>query len=304
MMAQPLVSVLVRTRNDGDFIARTLTAIFSQRVDFEFEVLVCDNFSTDSTPAHVAAFGPRVRNVPSPEGAYVPGRTLNRMVAAARGELVVFNNADAIPLDGDWLAALVRPLREGRADATFANQLPRPGASPAVVKDHLRAFGDGSVSSHWPRFFSLVSSAARRDDLLANPFDERLWYSEDVEWANRRPLRRVYCAEARVEHSHDYPLAQLKRRFYGEGYGEYRIFGDRVPSRFRVLLSALAETVRDWRFFVARRVAPGVALGAFPRRFVQRFSWWRGMRDAAAGRPPETISTAGGDRAVGEGVTA
>lgn len=248
MSPKPLVSVLVRACNDGAYVRRTLEGVLGQRTDFPFEVLVCDNFSVDGTSAAIAEFGSRVRSVPSPEGPYVPGVTLNAFVRAAEGEIVVFNNADAIPLDDGWLAALVRPLREGRADATFANQLPRPEASWLVKKDSERAFGDGSVSCHWPRFFSLASSAATKADLLANPFDEKLWYNEDTEWANRRPMRRVYCPDARVEHSHDYTDAQLWRRFYGEGYSERQIFGDPVPSRFRMLLSALAETARDLRY--------------------------------------------------------
>lgn len=287
-----LVSVLVRCRNEAAFLVRTLDALVAQECPFAHEVLVCDDDSTDGTDAILRAH-PEVRLVARPAGAYRPGRTLNALVRAARGEIVVFNNADAVPLDRHWLANLVAPLADGSADATFANQLPRPDATPLVRKDSERAFGDGSISAQWPRFFSLASSAARRDDLLAHPFDEDLLYSEDVEWANRRAgFRRRYVPAAHVEHSHNYTSAQLARRFYGEGYAEAQIFGDPVPSLLRVLGGVCAEALRDGAYL---RRARAFSLRAFSealhRRLIQRVAAWRGLRDATAGRPPCVVST-------------
>ena len=287
-----LVSVLVRCRNDAAFLVRTLDAIAAQECPFAHEVLVCDDGSADGTDEILRA-RPEVRIVPRPAGAYRPGRTLNALVRAARGEIVVFNNADAVPLDCHWLANLVAPLADGSADATFANQLPRPDAMPLVRKDSERAFGDGSVSAQWPRFFSLASSAAWRDGLLGHPFDEDLLYSEDVEWANRRAdFRRRYVPTARVEHSHNYTSAQLARRFYGEGYAEAQIFGDSVPGLLRVLGGACAEALRDGAYLRRARALSLRAFGAaLHRRLVQRVAAWRGLRDATAGRPPRTVST-------------
>ena len=210
-----LISVLVRSCNDETQIAGSLAAIFSQRTEDQVEVIVCDDGSTDGTRGVLAGLGGRIRLLPRPPGPYFPGRTLNALVRAARGEIAVFNNADAVPLDERWLEGLVAPLKAGAAAATFANQLPRADATSLVRRDYLRAFGDGRAAATWPRFFSLASAAARRADLLAHPFDETLHYSEDVEWAYRRPIRRVYVPTARVEHSHNYTMAELRRRFYG-----------------------------------------------------------------------------------------
>lgn len=111
-----LVSVLVRCRNDVAFLVRTLDALAAQECPFAHEVLVCDDGSTDGTDEILRA-RPEVRLVPRPAGAYRPGRTLNALVRAARGEIVVFNNADAVPLDCHWLANLIAPLADGSADA-------------------------------------------------------------------------------------------------------------------------------------------------------------------------------------------
>ena len=278
-------SILVRAFNDEALIRRTLEAIYSQETKgVELEVLVCDDGSTDNTRA-VAAEYP-VRFVEAPAGRYKPGRTLNAMVRAAAGEIVVFNNSDAVPLDSHWLAELVSPLlaAPGGRRFTFANQLPRADASALVRKDHSRAFGDGSIQRKWRFFFSLASSATWKKELLETPFDEEIQYSEDVEWAWRNsrravaPVEIVYCPKAKVEHSHNYTLRELARRFRGEGAADRRIFGGRA-SLARELASAVCETLRD-AAYLARRPRDWRELPAAPvRRLVQRLSHWKGMRD-------------------------
>ena len=212
MSERPFVSILVRSHNDEPFIERTLRAIFAQKTDLKFEVVVCDDASTDRTREIAAKFP--VRFFERPAGPYKPGRTCNALVRAAEGDIVVFNNADATPLDEDWLNALVRPLTEGGHESprvfAFANQLPRP--------------------------------------------------------------------DAHVEHSHNYTLRELARRFRGEGRADRAIFGDR-PSLFRELLGAARETLRDW-VYLARRPKDWLAIPSAPvRRLVQRISHWRGMRE-------------------------
>lgn len=289
MSERPFVSILVRAHNDEQFIERTLRAIFTQKADLKFEVVVCDDASTDRTREIAAKFP--VRFFERPAGPYKPGRTCNALVRAAEGDIVVFNNADATPLDEDWLNALVRPLTDGGHEAprifAFANQLPRPDAQALVRKDSERAFGDGKVQATWRFFFSLASSATLKRILVETPFDESIQYSEDVEWAWRNsrrsdnPVRIVYCPDAHVEHSHNYTLRELARRFRGEGKADRTIFGDK-PSLFRELLGAARETLRDW-VYLARRPKDWLAIPSAPvRRLVQRISHWRGMREGEA----------------------
>jgi rhamnosyltransferase len=291
---RPFASILVRAHNDAAFIERTLAGIFAQKVDFPFEVVVCDDASTDETRALAARFP--VRFFSRPAGAYKPGRTLNALVREAKGEIAVFNNADAVPLDESWLAELVRPLvgsrvprdcgRAGRAPLpviTFANQLPRADAQALVRKDNERAFGDGKVQATWRFFFSIASAATWRRILEEVPFDEGIQYSEDVEWAWRNsrrekdPVRIVYCPESHVEHSHNYTLKELARRFRGEGAADRVIFGD-APSLMREILGAGRETLRDWAYLAPRPKDWLEIFSAPVRRLVQRVAHWRGMR--------------------------
>lgn len=282
----PRVSILVRARNDEALVGRTLEGIFAQEGAPDFEVVVCDDGSSDRT-REVAERYP-VRFVEPPPGKYMPGRTLNALVRAVDGDIVVFNNSDAVPVGRDWLRELVAPLLEapGKPQACFANQMPRADAWEEVRRDHARAFGDGKVQATWRFFFSLASSATWRRLLLESPFDETIRYSEDVDWAwrnsrrERDPVEIVYCPRARVEHSHNYTLRELARRFRGEGASDRVIFGDR-PCLARELAGAARETLRDWAWLAGRprgwREIPSVPV----RRLVQRVAHWRGLRDRA-----------------------
>ena len=283
----PLVSILVRARNDEALIGRTLQSIFSQKTGLKFEVVVCDDASTDRTREVAAGFP--VRFFERPEGPYKPGRTLNPLVRSAKGDIVVFNNSDAVPVGDDWLEELVKPLLAGsRRVFAFANQLPRADAQALVRKDSERAFGDGKVQATWRFFFSLASSATWRQNLIDAPFDEEIQYSEDVEWAWRNsrlendPVKIVYCPNARVEHSHNYTVRELAKRFYGEGAADRAIFGDR-PSLFRELVSAARETLRDWAYLAPRPRSWGEIPSAPVRRLVQRVFHWKGMRHQVVG---------------------
>lgn len=275
---------MVRARNDEALVGKTLEGIFAQEGAPEYEVVFCDDGSTDRT-REVAARYP-VRFAEPPPGKYMPGRTLNALVRAAKGDIVVFNNSDAVPAGRDWLRGLVAPLLEkpDAPRATFANQLPREDALEVVKRDHGRAFGDGRVQATWRFFFSLASAATWRRLLLEEPFDETIRYSEDVEWAWRNsrraenPLEVVYCPQARVEHSHNYTPGELARRFRGEGGSDRAIFGDRPPL-WRELAGAARETLGDWAW-LARRPRGWAEIPAAPvRRLVQRVSHWRGTRE-------------------------
>lgn len=51
-----LLSIVVLTYNHEQYLHQTLDSIFSQKIDFDFEVLICDDCSPDSTSDIVLAF--------------------------------------------------------------------------------------------------------------------------------------------------------------------------------------------------------------------------------------------------------
>ena len=270
-----MISVLMRSHNDIAYIRQTVEALLNQEIDDTLEIISCDDHSTDGTAEYLAGV-PQIRRIVAPEGKYVPGKTLNYMISEAKGEYIVFNNADAIPQNNEYLKNLTSPLKDKGVNCVFANQIARKEAFAVVRKDYERAFGDGSVSRKWHKFFSLVSSAFRKEELLQHPFDETFQYSEDSQWVNRREVKIVYVSDAIVEHSHNYTLKEVKKRFFNEGLADQQM-GKQSKGLLQTWKSILAETVRDWLYLIKHR-AFNEFFYAPVYRYTQKMSYYRGIK--------------------------
>lgn len=270
-----MISVLMRSHNDISYIRLTVEALLSQEVDDAVEIISCDDHSADGTAEYLASV-PQLRRIAPPDGRYVPGKTLNYMIAAAKGEYIVFNNGDAIPQNRQYLRHLTAPLKDKKVNCVFANQLARSDAFAVVRKDYERAFGDGRISAKWHNFFSLVASGFRKEELLAHPFDENFQYSEDSQWVNRREVKILYIPEAVVEHSHNYTLPEVKKRFFNEGVADKQM-GKPSPGAVRTWKTICAETLRDW-IYIAKCGAWKEFFYAPRYRYVQKMSYYRGTK--------------------------
>ena len=270
-----MISVLMRSHNDIKYIRQTVEALLAQDVDESVEIISCDDHSTDGTAEYLASV-PELRHIDPPEGKYVPGKTLNYMINNAQGDIIVFNNSDAIPQTRQYLQKLTAQLQDKRVDCVFGNQIARPDAWLVVRKDYERAFGDGKVSASWENFFSLVSSGFRKADLLDKPFNENIQYSEDADWVKRYSARIVYVPEAIVEHSHNYTLKEVKKRFFNEGVADRQM--NKKPMTFvHCVRTIIAETLRDW-IYLARHGVFKEFFYAPIYRYVQKTSYYRGMK--------------------------
>ena len=112
--ARPSLSVVVAAFNEAGCIADKLRTTVGQRYPADrLEVIVVSDGSTDGTDAIVAGYpDPRVRLVRQ-EPRAGKSLALNRGVAAARGDLLVFTDANAL-FAPDALARLAAPFGDGR----------------------------------------------------------------------------------------------------------------------------------------------------------------------------------------------
>src|SRR5689334_747802 len=93
----PFVSILVPARDEERIIGETVRAFLAQ--DYPaFEVIVVDDRSSDDTPRILASFNdPRlvvIRGEETPEGWLGKPWALHQAAARARGELLMFVDAD------------------------------------------------------------------------------------------------------------------------------------------------------------------------------------------------------------------
>lgn len=280
---EPKVSIAMRSYNDRDVIRGTLEMIRRQTYR-NFELWNFDSSSTDGTFDIVREFNDPARIRQNDSAAYNPGKVLNEAVRTVGGDVVVFINSDATPETEDWLEKLIAPLADPGVGATYGRQTARPDCRALFVKDTERAFGDGREAAKWVHFFSMASSAARREVLERFLFETKVQYSEDIEWSFR--LRKAgldihYVADAAATHSHNYSLRQSFKRHFGEGKAEAWIFreGELGTSFLRYCLLPFGmEVVRDLGWALSRG-SLDAAVHTVPLRAAQKWGRWRGLRD-------------------------
>jgi rhamnosyltransferase len=273
----PKVSIIMRVYNEMPYIKYALRMLKQQSFQ-DYELIVVDSGSTDGSYQEAEKANPDNIYQITP-GTYVPGRVLNEAISKASGEIIVFNNSDCIPQNNFWLENLIRPFQQDKNTiATFANQLPRPDATPLVRKDYERAFGDGSISAKWKHFFSLASSAVRKDIILKYPFNPTIQYSEDIEWSWRMKQmgkKITYVPDSLVEHSHNYTWKGLIKRYTGEGKAEKEIYKEARANFIKaVVLSAGLEFIRDFIYLTKKGEIPWIPYSCGVR-FLQRYCVWK-----------------------------
>ncbi len=147
-MPQPKVTVLIDTHNHERFIARAITSALEQ--DFpanEVEILVVDDGSTDTTPAIVKSFAPRVTYLRKGNGGQASA--FNFAIPQARGQIIAF-------LDGDdwWQQNKLRAVVEA------FERNPQAGVVGHGIIEIDSATGRGSsLSPEQPGFFDLRNDA-------------------------------------------------------------------------------------------------------------------------------------------------
>ena len=208
------IAIVMRAKNEMPHAGQALDALAKQEYR-DFELHAVDSGSTDGTFEELEQNADRLVRIEPKD--YLPGKVLNAAIRDTSSDIVVLLNADAIPLANDWLATLVQPILEGKADITFGKQVPRPDARFIVAYDYERAYDPTNMH---PGFFSAVACAFRRTQWEHHPFPEE-GYAEDAAWAKACQAdgaRIRFVPESVVEHSHNYTLQELYRKRYRQAH--------------------------------------------------------------------------------------
>jgi rhamnosyltransferase len=230
-----------------------LEAVFGQRVDCAFEVVIVDSGSCADDLARMQRFPTRLHQIPGSEFGH--GRTRNMLGRLARGEVLLYLSQDAEPASADWMATLLGALADApHVAGAYARQIPRTGADPLIrfflsatygPRPARRRLADRHRPSIDEIFFSNVSSAIRREVWECVPFREHVLMSEDQYWAYdalQAGYEVVYLPAAQVYHSHNYTLRTLYARNWLSGASLRGLIAD---SRRAVLRRGLAYVAHE-----------------------------------------------------------
>src|SRR5579884_2024710 len=124
-----MISIVLRSKNEKEYIAEVLGGLLAQDDVEEFEILVIDSGSSDGTQDIIRRFPVRMKEIAADRFSF--GYALNLGSELAQGRIVVYVSAHCTPTTHDWLRRLVDPLRWDRTlVATYGRQQPRRGVNP------------------------------------------------------------------------------------------------------------------------------------------------------------------------------
>ncbi|HNS52910.1 MAG TPA: flippase-like domain-containing protein [Anaerolineae bacterium] len=199
-----MFSVVVPAYNAEETIDACLVALTRQTVSADsYEVIVVDDGSRDATAAVVESH-PFARLIQQPHIGASEAR--NRGVQSARGELVLFTDADCEPLP-DWIEQLSAPFADPQvagAKGIYCTRQLSPVAR-FVQAEHEEKY-DRLAKRGRIDFVDTYCAAYRRDVLLARGgFDGGLPLCEDQELSYRMAesgQKLVFVPRAVVCHNH------------------------------------------------------------------------------------------------------
>lgn len=219
------ISLIIATRNAARFLPEALASVApSLKDEAVVEILVADGGSSDAT-LEIAAADHRVQVVSNADTGIYDG--MNRALASAKGEYVLFLNSDDILLPGavvgaireldsqpkaGWISApaLFGPAIDGAIVRTFQGPVSVEGALFGIPALNARLFRREFLATLGPirqeyglasdrEFIARLASSPHRGIPFANPFYlYRVHAGSSTIAGDRAGRKRVYQAEAKL----------------------------------------------------------------------------------------------------------
>ena len=190
------VSVIVPALDASATIPRTLAALAAQEIDVDYEVIVVDDGSDDQTAEIAERAGATVVR----QERQGPAAARNAGVAASRGDVLAFTDADCYPTPA-WLAHGLDAMRS--ADLVQGRVDPEPGPLGAWdrtiwVERETGLYETANLFVRRDVFERVGGFEVWLEPEIGKPLAEDMWLG----WRARRSgARSAFSADALVHHA-------------------------------------------------------------------------------------------------------
>ena len=264
------LSVIIPAYNAADTLGEQLDALKAQEYDGDWEIVVVDNGSTDTTVQVVQDYQrlmPNLHLVHAPEKQNV-AYARNVGAQAARGDAFLFCDADDVVAPG-WLSALAKALEKhdvvvGAVEVQTLNPFVRPRQPYAEVgAKHLAA-------NFLPYVITCNAGVSRQAFESVGGFSEDLPKSADVDLSWRLQLRgySIHDVPAAVVH---YRYRKTLRAIWEQSVliGEAEVNLYRHFAAYGMPQSSIRKALQSYKWLIKR--AP--RLGSMKHK--ERMKWVR-----------------------------
>ncbi|MCA9384580.1 MAG: glycosyltransferase, partial [Candidatus Magasanikbacteria bacterium] len=173
------LSIVIPVKNEEQELPEQLISLKQQTIFSDCECIVADAFSTDRTRELASALGAVIVD------GGLPGPGRNRGAEIAKGEWILFMDADARPSSEDWLEHCLNELKTRQLDLATCDLKPRSNAFidwlyHAVYNGFTRI--TAHFTPHAPGSCIFVKRILFEN---AGGFDETVIFAEDMECVQR-----------------------------------------------------------------------------------------------------------------------
>jgi rhamnosyltransferase len=233
-------TIFIPTYNGEQYIGEIIEAIYGQKTDYNYEVLIIDSGSTDATLEIIKSYVQRFKTIrlhEIPNSEFGHGKTRNLAAKLAHGEYIVYLTHDATPATETWLYEMLKPF-EISSDivAVMGRQIPRGHCIPMLKYEIVDTFSglgpefstvlyykDSFIDSRSVfdavRFYSDVNSATKVDFVLNEIPYRDVDYAEDQLFGEdllEAGFTKAYAPRGAVLHSNDVAFKEYRHRIFDE----------------------------------------------------------------------------------------
>ena len=137
------LSVIIPAYNEENTIAYVVMRIFALRLDFDFEIIIIDDGSTDDTSGVIKKLWLPVVYIRL-ERNQGKGMALRRGIQEARGDVILIQDAD-FEYDPKDYTALLKPIVSGEAEVVYGSRI----LNKENTYSYKRYYWGGRLLSWW-----------------------------------------------------------------------------------------------------------------------------------------------------------
>src|SRR3990170_6768744 len=219
MVNKKFVSVIIPVFNEEKTISECIKSLKNQSYK-QMEIIVVDDDSSDSTRNIIKGF-PDIKLLT--QGHKGPGQARNLGAAKAKGEILVFVDAD-MTFDKNFITDLVKPIIEGKSIGTFSKN--------EMVKNKDNIWSncwninknlpkERMIAKNYPDEAPVFRAILKSEFEKAGGFDESGQYTDDWSLSRKLGKKSTACEGAVYYHYNPQTLGEVWQQARWIGKNEF-----------------------------------------------------------------------------------